>query len=458
MTEDDVPYSSLAQALRTWLRASIDAWTKMGAYREICSDFYRKVDQDTFERVCRDRKIYDFQLDGVAYRLPQFDGVVEALAQEPELRSLIGKWVGSADHLFPIVPERIAGAVKPLDVDYDHPRDIRSFDDIRIDQLLRRLHAVVNSSTFDIVYVTPIWHLELDAPTELESNVVIDVMTDEEFTRAAQMNVIAGDASLGRTFKRDRYHRLALRQVVTVPRLVPSEALKPDDVLARIHPGQFELNGFGTIERFFNVLPLVSTGDVEVGATMTWSKIGDPWGLQSALYARGARPGLNAFPRNAVLSNATLDRNTQAELVRYWMLLQRALPSEALKLAMSRLQDAASRDRVADRLIDLIIAAEALFIPSGDRSELTFRTSFHAALFLETDLAARRRVFKTLSAGYGMRSAIAHGRTPDTANVLGERLSLEQLTPRVEEIVRRALQRMLEQSSTPDWDALAVGT
>jgi hypothetical protein len=453
---ENTPYRDVANALWGWVSSSAQAWKLSGAHRSICEDFFIKEGPEIFLRVCRERAVYTPGAIEATFHLAPFHSVVAALAAEPDFGPILGKAVGSASHLFPISPDRIAASVVPVDTDYERPTDMQFGEPGRIEKLLRQLHTVVRAATFEVVYVTPIWDLEVATPLELEPGLVIDVLTDDEAIKALQMNAIAGDMAQRRRYKREPYRRLALRRTIALPKLVLDRIPTPEDVLAGRHPGAHEQNGFDDPERLLSLLPLVSTGLAKTGATMTWATIGSPWGIQSVNYLPTSTPGLDdtQSPRPQV----TLNDAGAADLVRYWAALRATQAQGPASLALRRLRDAAERRRDADRILDIVIAAEALFLPAdGDHTELKFRCSLHAAFYLETELAERRIVYRTVGAAYDMRSAIAHGSEPRAVRVLGEPLTVEALTPRVEEIVRRALQKRLGERQEPDWDALVVG-
>lgn len=90
-------------------------------------------------------------------------------------------------------------------------------------------------------------------------------------------------------------------------------------------------------------------------------------------------------------------------------------------LAIRRFADAQRRAAFEDRIIDLSIAAEALFLTQTG-SELSFRLQTRAAVWLGKDKTERRDVAARFKRLYDARSKIVHGDTPppDCARVAGE--------------------------------------
>lgn len=118
-----------------------------------------------------------------------------------------------------------------------------------------------------------------------------------------------------------------------------------------------------------------------------------------------------------------------------------------------------SRPSPDDKLIDLMICAEALFL-NAVKNELTFRLALNAALLLGDSSKQKREVFSFFKAAYDKRSSLVHGKKSyldnqkdfETLN-----LTVDQLT----EHLQTAILKMLEMALDPngpaeiiDWDSL----
>ena len=83
----------------------------------------------------------------------------------------------------------------------------------------------------------------------------------------------------------------------------------------------------------------------------------------------------------------------------------------ALAPIVSRLSEALSRTgqfAADDKILDVAMALEQMY--QLDQGEITFKLRTRAACFLESDVEARRRVFKDVGDFYDARSAIVHRR------------------------------------------------
>ena len=110
----------------------------------------------------------------------------------------------------------------------------------------------------------------------------------------------------------------------------------------------------------------------------------------------------------------------------------------SVQLALSRFNSSYERRELVDRLIDLVIALEALF-NDGDPGSVTFKVALRSACWLKPPGDERVRLFHAIKKAYGTRSAAVHGRggsspTDDQLNAL-------------EDTVRACLVKYLERRS-----------
>ena len=83
--------------------------------------------------------------------------------------------------------------------------------------------------------------------------------------------------------------------------------------------------------------------------------------------------------------------------------------SSSLQVALSRFNRQCGREDLADRLIDALIAFEALYL-RGAREELGYRLALRGAAHLGgRGTHTRAEVFELLRTAYALRGEIAHG-------------------------------------------------
>lgn len=135
-----------------------------------------------------------------------------------------------------------------------------------------------------------------------------------------------------------------------------------------------------------------------------------------------------------------------------------------IAIALRRFHFAAQRKRSEDRLIDLLIAAEALFLPDGG-GELRYRLSQRLAFFLHDDPTKRMDVFEDIKKAYDIRSKIVHGKQPeDVKRAGGLVVKVSEFIDKIEEHMRAAIHKAVQAankagtaSALPNWDQLVMG-
>ena len=136
--------------------------------------------------------------------------------------------------------------------------------------------------------------------------------------------------------------------------------------------------------------------------------------------------------------------------------------SKQLALAVRRFAYKGERRRVDDQLVDLIVAAEALFLGDGDesRGELRFRLSSRAACYIRDPSRSRRSIYRLFMAAYVLRSRLVHGSEAKPINVAGEEMSPAQVVEVIEDLLRVALNQAISEAASDsttwavDWEAL----
>lgn len=138
-----------------------------------------------------------------------------------------------------------------------------------------------------------------------------------------------------------------------------------------------------------------------------------------------------------------------------------------LLLALRRFNQSYERVDPADKLIDYMIAFEALYlndVNDQDRGEMRFRLSLRVAYFLRQG-TERRRLYREMRSAYDVRSATVHGNEPKDPKVDGEEVSIQDFVSRIENYLRESLCRFLELAGQPgvsgklvNWDTILFPT
>jgi Apea-like HEPN len=155
------------------------------------------------------------------------------------------------------------------------------------------------------------------------------------------------------------------------------------------------------------------------------------------------------------------------EVEEFYKALQepRVVQHRGLVQAARRYGFAIESHREEDRIVDVMIAAEALFLSDAgsaqERGELKYRLSLRAAYFMGKDINERKTIFRFMKNAYDARSTIAHGGQPTKLKGLnGEQIGLHQFTHFTAHYVRRGLRKAIREAPPEgpfmDWDSLIL--
>lgn len=145
-----------------------------------------------------------------------------------------------------------------------------------------------------------------------------------------------------------------------------------------------------------------------------------------------------------------LDIAESRRIQEFWkaMISKKTRSKEYLAVAARRFSLAADRHIPEDRIIDLMISAEALFLNDagdpGGRGELTYRLSQRAAYFLTEDRVERQKIQVFFKQAYSMRSKIIHGGHPQPSKQFPDTRSFAD---HLEGLLREALGKAMKMAA-----------
>lgn len=209
------------------------------------------------------------------------------------------------------------------------------------------------------------------------------------------------------------------------------------------------------VDDVLTALRLFKQGDVRCPGEVSGVKA---WLLSSGLSYR-----IRA-PRSFISSNYELRDMEVEELQKMWSDLTGGTLDEraVLVMALRRFNMAFERQLLDDRIVDLMIAAESLFLHDvgapGERGELRFRLALRAAKFVESPQYAPRQVFNLMSKAYDVRSRVVHGGSINNIDLPDKPgATLGELVAALEDVMRLGLQKALidpQVGHTGYWEGL----
>ena len=132
---------------------------------------------------------------------------------------------------------------------------------------------------------------------------------------------------------------------------------------------------------------------------------------------------------------------------------------EKLQIAIDRWIKSKSGNNSVDKMIDLGIAFESLYLPSNSVDQLAFQFRLRASWHLGKNKAKREELMDEFQAIYTLRSRAVHnGELPQRIKIRkGESVATSEFIPRAQNLCLDSIKKILEDGKHPDWKSLVLG-
>jgi hypothetical protein len=446
--DDAVVFPNLRQAMWDWVREAIAALS-VGPEPEVARDLRRwqRDDDGTFRHA--ERKVSRWNRTAVAeaIQLPSWRIVLETFQRDPRLRGQVDTLVGTARGAtrFEIVTAGHLVLPRPEEVADLQGAFLRRY---------KKLDAFLAAEQFEFAEV---WLLpgfsSSEIPIRLEPHLELDRMSDDELAAALDTQLMPWGFGISAPLLfPEESQQACMRYRFRLPKVLGDRDLNDADFQQR------EQNLTEIRETLQQALALLFQDPVAIAGRMSLD-VNPMFGRRVALQPL-------ALTRSQRTRRLELDTSMVAELIKAWDQLRRPGQHKSIGLALRRLSYQAGRERIEDELVDILVAAEALYLSDVGHEELGFRLALRAAALSDPSKLGmtRREVFDTTKNAYKVRSKIVHGDVPRAAdlNVKGAPVALTDFVQVIENIVRQALREAVEHDADPtltwppDWDALTL--
>jgi hypothetical protein len=448
-------YPALKVALRDWGNQAIPLLkeTRFDRYQIRDPRWWRDSD-DIFREGERVIDVWDHSGWDRLFSLPAWQTVLGILHADEQLNRQIDTLVGTAYGGVRVEASSVGWRVLPS------PNDLDDFSN-EFDARYERLEEFLVSDDIEYSVIWPLQGLTASKlPVSLEPMLELGSMTERELGFALDTELVRTVFPRTRHFKPGPEHRTCIRYRYSLPKYVGSREPGRRDVLEQTN-SQLQYIALAVNQTFALVVPET------IGVAGSFRITSAPDGPLS----QGVSYGGNAFGGDARMRQVRMTDDHISAFAEVWRRIrQPGLMQEhkGLALALRRLSYQAQRHRPEDAFLDMMIAAEALYLSDlGKSSELRYRLALRAALLVEPQQVGftRAEVMGLMKSAYDARSAIAHGGNPDRKElkVQGKRVSLAELASAAKTVIASASQIALARAASsaeswpPDWDSLVLG-
>ena len=133
---------------------------------------------------------------------------------------------------------------------------------------------------------------------------------------------------------------------------------------------------------------------------------------------------------------------------------------ENLQIPIDRWIKSKTSKIAVDKMIDLGIAFEALYLPKGTIDQLSFQFRLRASWHLGKNKEDREKLIDEFQAIYILRSKAVHnGEVSEKIQIRRgeERIDTSEFIPRAQDLCRQSIMKILEDGKFPDWNSLILG-
>jgi Apea-like HEPN len=384
------------------------------------------------------------EVDRRYHGTPDHRKCIEALAQHPtigpRLNTLVGSLVSSRRLEADEIPDRLVW--RQLEHQSFNESVFSEFDE---------LYAWLTRKRESYIVIAPLSGLALEAgPIRLRPGTELDRMSDEEVIGCLQFRLIQSMGSVD-------FVRVPLRFAVRIREEVP--IVVGDADLSVEEATVFTQRWASRVESVIDALRLFKPGLVSVPGIVYFPD----GGLDGRMYSALPSPAPSPLPSYMRGEGYRLTVSDEAPFPDLWRALgsRRVTGHKPLATALRRFSLAGGRSSPEDQIIDLMIAAEALFLP-GEAQESAHKLSLRSAALL-SDVEPLCDVFRHMKRAYNARSKLAHGgETGPMKWADGSPATLADYVERVSRYMRLAVQRLArsaanrEALATSDWDIFVL--
>ena len=212
------------------------------------------------------------------------------------------------------------------------------------------------------------------------------------------------------------------------------------------------------VTKFCQALSLSCNFAVEAALTWQYADEDEIFNLRTGSYTGGAdripidvpgdgrRISETQIPEIKHLYNSLVNLNSSVE--------------GKLKIPIERWIKSKADKELIDKIIDLGIAFESLYLSEGTREQLTLQFRLRASWHLGKDKEHRKKLMDKFKEIYNLRSQAVHsGKIPKKVRIRkGEELTTtSEFIAKAQDLCRGSIMKILEDGEFPDWNDLILG-
>lgn len=385
------------------------------------------------ERKTRRWNLWPMPDDEWLHSVANYQACIECMKSDVVIGPHLDRMVGTSTSAFRLQTRNILYSLIYTMVDDD---GCLAFTDERFQRKWLEWMGLLGVDGIPSKTVSPLPNLSVPAfPLRLNDELALDRLTADEVTRCCQVGVIRPVSS--RFPLINASFAVGIRRTRFVPKFIGDEPHKlPEAEDEGTFGNRPPLRDDLMIDDVLSALRLFKHTQIRTAGLASWV---DAPGLSASTSFRE----IGRWPYGGRFD---LSEDEVPDFLELWRQLEAG--AARFEFAIHRFNLAFDRRLLADRIVDLVIAAESLFLGDLDekyRGELRFRFALRAAKFITHPNYGERDIFHMMRQAYDARSAIVHaGKSKKTYQLpTNQSVTLSTFIDTIEELVRLGLRKAL---------------
>lgn len=328
-----------------------------------------------------------------------------------------------------------------------------ALSEIHFDEHVNQLETMFHSTTVEYTKTTPLYGVSLQKKLSFSNNLSFEPLNDDDILQCLDVGLITSNFYGAQGDFVIDPPRAAIVSRFSMPKVIRGD----QDVTDNIPHALTEAWNRLIVEESMAIDLLTLLLDVGIAPAGSVTK--SQWLMDGSYQTQK-----NAIANTWAIQNKPLNIEVSEKFCHLWPVVSDGTKKSRhfLAIAIRRFALAMSRPSLDDKLIDLMICAEALFL-RVEMNELTYKLAHRAALLLGENPSQQIDIFKFIKDAYSMRSKVVHGNTSYTRDPKdAERLS--STITKLSELLRQSILKMLALALNPqapseliNWNDLMFG-
>jgi hypothetical protein len=367
-------------------------------------------------------------------RMDVYQKVIEAMKEDIKVAKHLNTLVGTAEMRIRV---EAPTCLRRLLTHLLHEQDGLDFDEFKFDKLYEGVEDYFYRDTVEYRYLAPLHNFRMEGE-RLELSPKFSIIKIPKQEREEILSYFGEFLPFGFPLYQARpFDEYAFEFYYEVPKIFGNDSPPPKEGAL---PSQIARKEFDEACSALRLFKSGATGYDYIRIKPT------SWAVHVGAYTTSS-----IAARLPIGTQYTLSNEEVSNFLKFWDFFKkvRQKRQNRIEIAIRRFNFGYERARPEDKLIDWMIAFEALFLGRGGRQELEYRLALRGSTLIGKEPNDREKIFNELKEAYRQRSNIVHGDSvKPLIQIKNEKVQFNEFVNRIEEHLRSVIKEFLAKAST----------